>query len=871
MTENHNNSNFAVQKLTTDQKIKEFGSIEEWAKRSMMSILRTTSTRYNTTIYTGYNDQINYDLYHDILHEDDFKHVIEPYGKRVGNFPAKLQNYNIIKPKIDLLVGEEIKRPFNFRAVVNNPEAVSEALDVKKKMILEYLNNELLQKLQAQGVPIQNEETGEVMTPPQIEEYMTHTYKGLAESTANKALKYLIKYNGIKEKFNDGFKDLLISGKEFYWTGIINGEPIVRLVNPVYLRFDLSPDLKYIEDSQWAYEERYLTPSEIYDEFYDDLSDDDVDKIERMRQGTYTPTNIAGDVMGYDTAYTSSLMPYRYDSSSNLIRVINYEWKGLKKIGFLSYIDETGVPQETIVEETFKPSEFKKQNPDAFIDLEWKWVNCVWQGTQIGAEIFCKIQEKPYQYWNIDNLSECKLSYTGLVYNKRNSKGTSLVEIMKPWQYLYNILMYRLELTFAKAKDKIFLMDLAQIPRSMGFSVDKWMYYMDAMGIAFINSFEEGTGIGSGRSSGFNQFKEIDLSLARVVDQYVMALERIKTEIGELSGVSRQRQGQVQSSELVGNVERTIIQSSHITEPIFEAHQQVKQRVLTNLLAVSKVAWVNGKKAQYVLDDMSRVLFMIDGTEIADSQIDVFVSSSTKDDQLIETLKQLAQESIRNQQAKLSDLISIFESESISDMKAKLYKAEERAAQQAQAMEQQRMQVEQQMHAEQMQDKQADREVEIQNNIRDNETKIQVEKMKLMEGFTEETPEGKQDVVGNIVEMEKLKQKDREIAIKLGLEERKLEIENKKLSLEESKLQSNNLIEARKIALNRELNDSKLETDMMKTDKQLKSNEKLTNKTIQTEKELQDKELEAKKQIEEMKGRIQEKIAKLKPKPKTNN
>ena len=225
-----NNTTFAVQKLTESGKIAEFGSVEEWAKRSMLSILRTSGTRYNTTVYTGYNDQVNYDLYNDILHEEDFTHVIEPYGKRVGNFPAKLQNYNIIKPKVDLLLGEEIKRPFNFRAVVNNPEAVSEVLETKKRMLMEYLNAELIGKMQAQGIPVENAETGEVMTPEQIEEYITHTYKGLAESTANKALKYLIKYNNIKEKFNDGFRDLLIAGKEFYWTGIINMARVKRLL-----------------------------------------------------------------------------------------------------------------------------------------------------------------------------------------------------------------------------------------------------------------------------------------------------------------------------------------------------------------------------------------------------------------------------------------------------------------------------------------------------------------------------------------------------------------------------------------------------------------------------------------------------------------
>jgi hypothetical protein len=273
-TNNKDTSNaFVTQKLTTKEKIKEFGSFEEWGKQSMLSILRISVNRPAYGITTGYNDQVNYDLYNDILHEDDFKHVIEPYGRKVGNFPATLQNYNIIKPKVDLLVGEEIKRPFNFRVVAENPEVISEVLEEKTLSIKQYLEQLILQEMQAAGLPVETPE-GEPITPRQIEEYFTYNYKHIREKIANQSLNYLVKYENIKEQFNDGWKDLLICGKEMYWTGIINGEPKLRLVNPAYVRFDLSPDLKYIHDSQWVYEERYLTPSEIYDEFYDDLNEE---------------------------------------------------------------------------------------------------------------------------------------------------------------------------------------------------------------------------------------------------------------------------------------------------------------------------------------------------------------------------------------------------------------------------------------------------------------------------------------------------------------------------------------------------------------------------------------------------------------------
>jgi hypothetical protein len=853
---------FVTQKLTTKEKIKEFGSFEEWGKQSMLSILRISVNRPAYGITTGYSDQVNYDLYNDILHEEDFKHVIEPYGRKVGNFPATLQNYNIIKPKVDLLVGEEIKRPFNFRVVAENPEVISEVLEEKTLSIKQYLEQLILQEMQAAGLPVETPE-GEPITPRQIEEYFTYNYKHIREKIANQSLNYLVKYENIKEQFNDGWKDLLICGKEMYWTGIINGEPKLRLVNPAYVRFDLSPDLKYIHDSQWVYEERYLTPSEIYDEFYDDLNEEDIDKIEQFRRGNYGALSQNATIGSYgytDMAYLPATYPYKYDTASQLVRVLQYEWKGLKKIGFLSYLDENGIPQETQVSEEFSASEFKKLQPDNFIDLEWKWINCVYQGTQIGASVFCKVQEKPYQYWNLDNLSECKLSYTGTVYNKRNSKGTSLVEVMKPWQYLYNILMYRLELTFAKAKDKVFLMDIAQIPRSMGFDVDKWLYYLDALGIAFINSFEEGNGpLGAGRTSGFNQFAEIDLSLARVIDQYVMALERIKEEIGEISGVSRQRQGEVSTSERVGNVERTIIQSSHITEPMFETHNNVKRYVLTNLLECAQIAWVNGKKAQYILDDMSRVLFEIDGPELSNTQFSVFVSNSAKDNLIVDTLKNLANDALRSNLIRFSDVISILETESISDIKNKIVQSEMKQEQREQAAAQAEAEAAQKLEQIKAQDKQADRDLENEMNIRDNETKILVEKMKIQQGMIEETPEKETNIVADIIEMKKLEQKDKEIELKTDLELAK-EQNKKVIEMLKLKMQNDALnVEKEKIKAQDKQNQDKIKADLEKNADSIKSNEKIADKNNANQKEIND-----------AKNETTIKVTRMRPKPSSN-
>jgi hypothetical protein len=385
---------------------------------------------------------------------------------------------------------------------------------------------------------------------------------------------------------------------------------------------------------------------------------------------------------------------------------------------------------EELVDESFTlTKEMKAQG----YEIEWRWINEVWEGTKIGSDIYVNIRPLPNQMKSLDNPSKCKLPYTG-VYRQQ-----SLVSLMKPHQYFYDILFYRLEMSIARSKDKAMVMDVAQIPRSMGIDTQKWLYYLDTLGIAFINSFEEGTGANAGRTSQFNQFQAIDMSMARIVDQYILMLNKIEDMIGEISGVSRQRQGEISTSELVGNVERSVVQSANITEHLFYTHGEVKRRVLTNLIDISKNAWLEGKKAQYVLDDMTKVFFNLEPTEYAEANYGIFISNSSRDQQNIEFMK---------------DIADVIESNSMADIKAKLQVADDHAQQKAMQIEQERTKQVQM----QVEDKQKDRDVQTDNNIRDNETKLIIaEKQMQNQEEAEEPVEDKSQEINNKFSIDKEK------------------------------------------------------------------------------------------------------------------
>ena len=120
-------------------------------------------------------------------------------------------------------------------------------------------------------------------------------------------------------------------------------------------------------------------------------------------------------------------------------------------------------------------------------------------------------------------------------------------------------------------------------------------------------------------------------------------MDKIESMVSEITGVTKQREGAISSNELVGNVERSVVQSAHITEPLFWVHSQVKKEVLTMLLDTSKAAWKGNKQyLHYVLDDATRAYIAL-SDEYFYEDMDIFLDDSTKNQQAIEQLKNLMQ------------------------------------------------------------------------------------------------------------------------------------------------------------------------------------------------------------------------------------
>lgn len=808
----NNINTFPAQKIPMSKKTK------DWKESCVDYIIGHSASSRNGNSRTREEEmQTYYDLYNSIYNEKDLKYVTNPF-KQDDGFPATAQDYNIIKPKIDLLLGEETKRPFNFKVIRTSDIATGEIQEKAKQLLIEYVQATIMSKLspEEQERYQQALQSGEIMTPEQIQKYLTKDYKDIAELTAFHSLNFLKQKLNITHEFFKGWKDALIAGEEIYYVGVLNGEPYVERVNPLYFSYEQTSDLEFIHDSSWCCRKMILSATEIYDRFYDKMTEKQLNELlDMMEDGTRGGLNpevrkTSLDYPHIKTHTINSLTSNPFDGSDH-INVWHCCWKSFKKIGFVTIINpETGLEEDFEVDESYKVTGTE-------VNVDWTWIVEVWEGYKIGEDLYIGIQPLDYQHISSENPNSQRLPYTGVIYNNTNSAPRSLVSMMKPLQYMYIILWYRLELALAKDRGKVMLMDVTQIPKGLGIDVNKWMHYLSALGVAFVNPYDEGwdiPGREGGRPAQFNQMASMDLSMANTLNQYIDLMDKIESMVSEITGVSKQREGSISSNELVGNVERSVVQSAHITEPLFWVHNQVKREVLTMLLNTSKAAWKDSDKKHlhYILDDATRA-FLTLSDDFFYEDMDVFVDDSTKNQQQIEALKQLMQPAMQNG-ASLLDIAEIITMDNVSMIKSRLEEIEQKRIEQQQAIEEEQAQREQQMlqmqneiKEEELMLKEAEMDLEKYKIDQDNNTKITVAQLQAYRGLEDMdqndngVPDPMEIASQALAERKQASEeasKQFEISAKLREQNMKKDIEDKKIALEKEKLQTQQKLQKQK-------------------------------------------------------------------------
>jgi hypothetical protein len=499
-----------------------------------------------------------------------------------------------------------------------------------------------------------------------------------------------------------------------------------------------------------------------------------------------------GDNRIRDGLFTQSSDYKHLDADDGTVRVLHCVWKSLRKIGFLTYLDEDGDEQQTIVFEGYKRD---VENGD--IRIEWEWIPEVYETWKIGYDKYAKMQPIPGQFKDLDNLYHCKLPYYGAYCDNMNASPKSIMDRLKVYQYYYNIVMYRIELLIASDKGKKVMMNIKNIPDSAGMDMKKWQYFFESSPFMWYDDSEEGNSIGD-QTLG----KTIDLSLASDIGRYVDLANYLKQQAGQSVGITEQVEGQIDSNDAVSNTRQNLVQTSNILEPFFDLHNVVKRNVLQALLETAKVAYSESapEKLSYFLDDMSLQMFDMDMELLDNSTLGIFMSNTTETGKIMENIEQLTHAAMQNGKAELSDVLSVLRQDGIVEAEEVLKAAETKRRQQEQAEAQQRIQAEKEAaeKARQHQEKQWQHDKDLIILKEEERRKTEIQKSAIVAaGFNPDT-DADNDGINDFLEIARdglhADIKREEIALnreKLNhdkiIDTKKLELEEKKINKESNK------------------------------------------------------------------------------------
>ena len=656
---------------------------DQWGKENMEAAIMLANHDHGKARKSKAAKKINYDLINGIMDESEIELAFNPLGLKGVKFPAKIQNYPIEIGKFNVLKGEEARRRFDYRLRILNDDAISERETALKDQTMQML----FQQVSAENFS-EEQAKRQMMN---LQKYQNYEYQDMREKAGSRVLDYFWYTKFMKKGFNDSFWDVLVAGEECFSCFKVHNEPEPERMNPLNVTaFGMGESYKF-EDADIIIIDGYHSTGKMIDEYWDVLKPSESAALEKGSQmnqnnianrGLMGPVqrdkeNQMGDAIIIPDSHEIGGYGGYYDVDGNVRRTIAI-WKSRRKIGSLTYF-EKGIESQTWVDEYKVADESKGES------IEWFWVNEWWWTHKIGSGMYKRIEPLPRIGNKMNNPSFCMPPIIGTVYKINSNESVSLMDRIVPYKYLYNVFMRRTELASARNKGILAEMDMAKIPE--GWSPEVWMLYAEINGWFATDSFKEGSrGSATGRlvqNLNNRGQQTMNLDSSGSIKANLELAQYVKNELGEIMGISPQREGAIENRETVGGVTTAVRQSSYITEEWFMIHDNTKLRLLELVLETAKYCWLAypSKKLQYIDDGLISHTYSLDTKMFAETEYGLFVSDGQNDTELFQAIRQLAHAAMQNDKARISDVMSIMTDTSISSMRRKLERSEDEAFQ----------------------------------------------------------------------------------------------------------------------------------------------------------------------------------------------
>ena len=762
---------------------------ESWIKSTMDYFANIAFAQYKQNItfrknYRLLNGEFNFSDYTNIPEMQELISYLNDVPDQEPEVPQHLKHYPIVNPPINQLKGELINRPHKYKVKAVDDEAVNETIDFRTELIKEHFVKKL--EAQLEGQPIDPEQEAQMQQELQNK---ILDYTSVAEEWGNKTLNALKYHFNFREKSQQAFLDFLVTGKEFHHFYPDNSRLgfTYKTENPSNVWYLANRNAQYTSDC-WALGLiEVLSMSEIVERY--NLTGEEVEhlknrSLQNLRNNEYSPLAPAlpdpndplwqltfenvGDFANGGIDHNV----FSFNSQHSYTVVTSY-WQSKKRIFKRTYLDEEGFQQEMFVSEDYK---MDKTLGD--ITLEELWINEWWRGIKIGADIYVNVE--PLEFTQ-------SAPIVGIINTTRNTQGKSLLDLLKPYQVLYNICMNQLWELLEKEIGVVFLGDLKVVPKKDSQDpIETMLWNAKNRGTLLIDTSIENTG----GAVQFNQFSRLDLTRSQEIQARIQLAQQLRLEAYELVGLTRQRLGNSQASDTATAANNALIQSFAQTETWFAWHDNILQKVYQTILDMAQYIELQKPTStlNYLNSELETVFLQVSKNELL-HELFVFVSSYAEDKVTLEQLKQLAQPAMQNG-AELSEMVDLFTANSERSLRktlADVQKRKEAIRQQEQAIQQQQLEQQQSQFEQKMQmdaaQKAEDARREDMNKQLDRENKLQVVQLQGIANEGSYSPDV--DTTGLLIEQTKIAQDISKQTFEKVTKNKELSLKEKELSLKE--------------------------------------------------------------------------------------
>jgi hypothetical protein len=653
--------------------------IEAWAIDIHEAIDKYYSSYFTTQ---REKDFLNYNFFNGVIDKGQFEYVTDTHG---NSNPARLVNYPVIKKMVELLVGEWVSSPMTFDVHLVNADAVNKKFDQKVNLIFDALIRPYRQELEKMAGIKLGEDTMGLEIPEHIEDFMNRNFRENTEDVVTNGISYLVHKYGLKDIFKRGLYDFAITAKQFYRVDIVNNDPLPRRIDPRNMIYDVHTDVDDLSKSEWVAEQRWMSVSEIVQEYRHDLKKEDISFLNDLRKKPESQ---------YASAFTDAHHWFKFnDNMLSHVRVVTAEWKAIKTVKVKESHNKYN-PTKPFFK--FLSDDYKEKKNENIKKIE---VIEVWEATRIGPDLYLRVKPSDFMVTREEwGYQETPLSYVGSIMHNIDGVTFSFVDLMKQIAILYDITMYNIELIMQRSAGKAVVYDVAQIPGGM--EIDDVIYQAKNHGFIWINTAQEGSQL---RNS-FNQFASVDFTMSNSLTQLINLKMMLERTIETITGLNEARMGAGKSDAPVGTTEAQIGQSSKITQSFYHAHMQLLEKVMTRMTDLMKKAWAGRKKFNFPLGEVgAKWIELLASEDLSMNDYAIYIKNSIKDQRDKQTIVSLAEAALRGGQIGFLDLVKMVNVDSASDAQ-KILERSIRATEKAnQEMQQKQMEMQQQAAQQQAQ------------------------------------------------------------------------------------------------------------------------------------------------------------------------